>query len=143
VWAEAQIGLPWLFAAMGDEIHGTLGNDARSAAIGKDINQDNRDYRNPVNVYNQFGDEGGPRNQIRPEYDRVPISQHDIVERLSLHMFGTEDGYVPGVLRNQARIIEQQSEMLARMASMMFWLYTVTAVLIILVVLAIVSIFTQ
>ena len=132
MWAEYQIAIPWLLMAMGDVTTGggaVIGGDAD---VGGDFT--GRD-RGPVNVYNQFGE----REPTRPQRGDTVT---DRVDRIELYLYG--DGMsLPGVLRQQNEIIRQQAELLQCMASMMFWLYTVTAVLIILVVLAIVSIFTQ
>ena len=119
---------------VGDKIGGELGDAAGRAAIGKDIQQDNREYRSPVTVNNQFGhDDHVPPIQPQPHH-----SERDRLLDIERYMYG--DGYTStGLLRQMAEIIKQQGDMIKQFHSMMVWLYLLTAMLAMLVIFAVIN----
>lgn len=89
-------GWPLIMMAMGDSITGRVGSDGRNVAIGKGIDQDNREY-------------GNNRVNIRID-ERPPVGQRnesDIygrIEDLELVVYGQERFNVPGLLRQQVNL---------------------------------------
>lgn len=100
-------------AMRGDRIGGELGDDVNNAAVGKDIDQDNRRFGSPVTL--NFGD-GQVPNRPQPT-----LSTDDRLQKIEFYLYG--DGYtIPGVLRDVRNISEQLDTILR-------WVYIIAIAL--------------